>query len=253
MGFNLSWGRTLALLTILLTAGWMSQPVEAQVLYGSVVGAVEDPSGAVVPNATVTITNKDTGQAREATTDAQGSYTINNVLPGRYDVKVTSSGFRTIARENVEVIAGTVARTDFKMEVGQVSEQVTVSSTAVQLQTDRSDTQTTISSKPLQAMPLNLYRNYQALLNLVPGATPAAYQNSATDTPGASLSTNINGTPRNMNTTRLDGAVNVNIWLPHHTMYVAPSEAVQEVNVSTSAFDAEQGMAGGAAVTVITR
>jgi hypothetical protein len=226
---------------------------EAQVLYGSVVGAVQDPSGAVVPNAQVTITNRETGQTREGNTDAQGNYTINSVLPGRYDVKVSSAGFRTLSRENVEVSAGTVARADFKMEVGQVSEQVTVAASAVQLQTDRSDTSTTITTKPIQTLPLNLYRNYQALVNLVPGATPAGYQNSATDTPASSLTTNVNGTPRNMNTTRLDGAVNVNIWLPHHTMYVAPSEAVQEVNVSTSSFEAEQGSAGGAAITVITQ
>jgi hypothetical protein len=130
---------------------------------------------------------------------------------------------------------------------------VTIAATAVQLQTDRADTSTTITTRPIQTLPLNLYRNYQALINLVPGATPAGYQNSATDTPASSLTTNVNGTPRNMNTTRLDGAVNVNIWLPHHTMYVAPSEAVQEVNVSTTAFDAEQGSAGGAAITVITK
>jgi len=206
-----------------------------------------------VPNATVTLTNKDTGQTRETTSDPQGLYTFNNVLPGNYDLKVTTSGFRTISRENIMVAAGNVARADIQMEVGQVSEQVTVSSSAVQLQTDRADTSTTITTKPIEALPLSAYRNYQALINLVPGATPAGLQNSATDTPGRSLATNVNGTPKNMNTTRLDGAVNVNIWLPHHNAYVAPSETVAEVNVSTTAMDAEQGMAGGAAVTVITK
>jgi hypothetical protein len=62
----------------------------------------------------------------------------------------------------------------------------------------------------------------------------------------------VNGTARNNNGTRLDGAVNVNIWLPHHVAYVAPSETVEQVNISTSSFDAEQGMAGGAAITVIS-
>lgn len=244
--------RLLAVLLILVAATNVDQ-LHAQVLYGSVLGLIEDPSGAVVPNVTVTITNRETGQTREATTDAAGNYVIPSVLPGRYDVKATASGFRTLTRQDMEVAAGTAARADLRMEVGQVSEQVTVSAGAVQLQTDRSDTSTTLTTKPIQALPLNLYRNYQALINLVPGATPAGFQNSATDTPASSLTTNVNGTPRNMNTTRLDGAVNVNIWLPHHTMYVAPSEAVQEVNVSTTAFDAEQGSAGGAAITVITK
>lgn len=237
----------------LLTLFPAVETIEGQVLYGTVVGTLQDPSGAVVPNATVTLTNKETGQTRETTTDSQGNYSVPNLLPGVYEVKVGAPGFRTLTRQELEVVANQSVRADFRMEVGQVTENVVVEASAVLLQTERSDTQTTITTKPVQSLPLNLYRNYQALINLVPGATPAAFQNSATDTPAASLTTNINGTPRNMNTTRLDGAVNVNIWLPHHTMYVAPSEAVQEVNVSTTAFDAEQGSAGGAAITVITK
>ena len=67
------------------------------------------------------------------------------------------------------------------------------------------------------------------------------------------MTTNVNGTARNNNNTRLDGAQSVNIWLPHNAAYVAPSESVQEVNISTNNFDAEQGLAGGAAVQVITK
>ncbi len=229
------------------------QHADGQVLYGSVVGSIGDQSGAVVPGALVTLTNKETGQTREGTSDSQGSFNIVNVLPGSYALKAALAGFRTIAIPNVDVSAGNVVRTDVNMEVGQVSETVNVSATTVQLQTDKASTQTQITTKPIQVLPLSVYRNYQALINLVPGATPAGLQNSATDTPGRSLSTNINGTPRNMNTTRVDGAVNVNIWLPHHNAYVAPSETVAEVNVSTTALDAELGSAGGAAVTVITK
>ena len=78
-------------------------------------------------------------------------------------------------------------------------------------------------------------------------------QNSEVDTPGRALSTNVNGLNRNNNGTKTDGATNVNIWLPHHTMLVSPAETIDTVNVSTSNFDAEQGMAGGAAITVITK
>ena len=97
------------------------------------------------------------------------------------------------------------------------------------------------------------YRNYQSLIDLVPGATPGAFQNANTDTPARALSTNINGTNRNNNSTRLDGAVNVFVWLPHHTVYVPPAETIQTVNISTDNFDADQGMAGGAAITVVTK
>ena len=78
-------------------------------------------------------------------------------------------------------------------------------------------------------------------------------QNSEVDTPGRALSTNVNGLDRNNNGTKTDGATNVNIWLPHHTMMVSPAETIDTVNVSTSNFDAEQGNAGGAAITVITK
>jgi hypothetical protein len=67
------------------------------------------------------------------------------------------------------------------------------------------------------------------------------------------LTTNINGTNRNSNVTRIDGAASINIWLPHHVGYVAPEETVETVNVTTGSADAEQGMAGGAAITLITK
>src|SRR4029078_2586846 len=90
-------------------------------------------------------------------------------------------------------------------------------------------------------------------MHLVAGATPGVMQNSEVDTPGRALSTNVNGLNRNNNGTKTDGATNVNISLPHHTMLVSPAETIDTVNVSTSNFDAEQGMAGGAAITVITK
>ncbi len=146
-----------------------------------------------------------------------------------------------------------VSRIDVHLEIGQTSEQVTISADAAQLQTDKADTHSEISTKAITNMPLPGYRNYQSLLNLVPGATPARFQNSATDTPGRSLATNVNGTNANNNVTRIDGASSVNLWLPHHTGYVMPEEMVDSVNVTTSAGDAQQGFAGGAAITVVTK
>src|SRR5262249_18045966 len=121
------------------------------------------------------------------------------------------------------------------------------------LQSDTAEVKSQLTSKEITDLPNNQYRNYQALINLVPGASPAQFQNSITDTPQRSLATFVNGTNKNNNTTRLDGAINVFIWLPHHNVYVAPVETVQEVTISTDNFDAEQGMAGGAAVSVQTK
>ena len=98
-------------------------------------------------------------------------------------------------------------------------------------------------------LPLPNYRNFQSLFSLVPGATPPQFTNSITDTPQRPLSTNVNGTNRNNNNTRVDGAADVFVWLPHATLYVPPEETIETVNITTASFDAEQGMAGGAAVT----
>ncbi len=227
--------------------------VNAQVLYGSVVGVVTDPSGSAIPNAEITLTNRGTGQTHDEKSDEAGRYNLVNLAPGNYDLKITANGFRTYTRTDVVVTANTVDRADVKMEVGTLSEQVTVQSEATMLQTDKSDTHTTITTQEVANMPLPGYRNYQSLVNLVPGATPAAFQNSPTDTPNRALTTNINGTNRNNNTTRIDGAASVNLWLPHHAGYVVPEEMVDTVNITTLAADAEQGMAGGAAVTVVTK
>src|SRR5260370_12205546 len=218
----------------ILLAAVSLQPVSAQVLYGSVVGLDEDPSGGGVPGATVTITNRATGQNHDAKRDAEGGYCIGNVQPGRYDLKITASGFRTETKTDLLVEANTVSRGDLKLEVGSLTEQITVQAEATLLQTDKSDTHSTITGNQIVNIALPAYRNYQSLMNLVPGATPSTFQNSATDTPNRALSTHVNGTNRNNNNTRIDGASSVNLWLPHHACYVQPAETVYMVNVTTS-------------------
>jgi hypothetical protein len=228
-------------------------PSYGQVLYGSIVGTVEDPSGATVPGATITVTNTETSAARESKADEQGRYTFVSLLPGTYSLAVSAPGFRTLTRTGIAVTINTTTRVEAKLEVGQVSDKVTVEASAAALQTDRSDTRSELSSRAAVELPLPAYRNYQSLINLVPGATPSATQNSVGASPQRSLTTNVNGTNRNNNNTRVDGATNVYIWLPHHTLYNPPVESIENVNISTSSFDAEQGMAGGAAVTVATK
>lgn len=247
------WRGRLGLLVLASLLGIYAIPAAAQVLYGTIVGTVEDATGASVPSAKVSVIEKATGFSRDAVSDGSGNFSIPSLPIGNYTVKVTANGFKSLTREGMELTANTTARVDLKLEIGAVSEQVTVEASAVQLQTDRSDSKTEITSAIVTELPLNQYRNYQALINLVPGATPAATQNSSTDTPGRALRSFVNGTATNNNVTRLDGAININLWLPHHVAYVAPSETVDNVNISTSSFDAEQGMAGGAAMTVITR
>jgi Carboxypeptidase regulatory-like domain/TonB dependent receptor len=243
--------RTLILIAAAITL--LAEPLRAQVLYGSIVGVVKDGQGATVPGATVTIVSKDTNLKMESVSNTEGQYTFVNVLPGAYDVRVTLTGFREGVRSNVPVSIGQISRVDMALEVGTVSETVTVASEAQLLQTDKVAVNTELKSAEITSIPLNRFRNYQALMNLVPGTTPMAFGNAETDTPARSLATNVNGQANTNNSTRTDGATNLNIWLPNHNMYISPAETIDSVNISTSTFDAEQGMAGGAAITVVTK
>jgi len=246
--------KRLPLLAVLVAAVLaLAGPSEAQVLYGSVVGSVSDTSQAAVAGATVTLINVGTNLARETTTRSDGSYLVVNLIPGTYNVRVTLAGFKEYVKQAVPVSANAVARVDITLEVGAMTETVTVQSERTLLQTDSGDLHSEFKSDEIGRAPLGGYRNYQSLLNLVPGTTPAGFQNAITDTPARALTTNVNGTARNNNNTRLDGTSNIYIWLPHHAVYIAPAETIDTVNISTASFDAEQGMAGGAAVTVLTK
>ena len=87
----------------------------------------------------------------------------------------------------------------------------------------------------------------------MPGSLPPAFQNAETDTPQRSLNMTVNGQDGAANTTLTDGTRNVNVGLPHHNVYIAPAETIESVNITTSSMDAEEGMAAGVAITVITK
>ncbi len=242
-----------AAVLVLAFALFTSPPAEAQALYGGLVGNVTDAQGAVLPGVTVAITNVGTGLKLETVTDDTGNYVFRNLLPGTFDVTLSLAGFTTMRQTGIVVTAGTPRRQDARLAVGAPTETVVVSAEAIALQTDTSDMTAEITSKQVTSLPLNQYRNYQTLLNLVPGATPVQFQNAEIDTPQRSLRTWVNGVQPNTNTTRVDGAVAINVWLPHHAGYVQPVETIETVNVTTNSFEADTGFAAGAAQTVITK
>lgn len=239
-------------LGLLLSVGLQSN-IYGQVLSGSMVGTVTDPSGAVVPDSIITATDTGTGQIRTDKTDANGRYNLTNLAPGTYTVSATATGFRELDKTNIVVTPNTVTRVALMLEVGQASEKVNVSAAAVQLQTDKADTHTELTSRAVTNIPLGGNRNYQTLINLAPGTTPASFINSSTDNPSQPLNTHVNGAAGQTNVTRIDGAESVNVWLPQYTGYTAPAETIDVVNVTTSAADADQGLAGASSITVVTK
>jgi len=237
------------LLVVLATTG------HSQVLYGSLTGNVTDIQDAVLPGAEVVATNVATGVARTTITDASGIYLFNDLQAGRYRVTVSLSGFRRVSIENVQIDVNTARRADAKLELSNVSEEVTVTAPITVLETERAALHVTQTAREVNDLPLtgSAGRNYQSLMQVVPGALMAGEQNSAAGSPQRSLSFNVNGVSRLQNNTRLDGASIVYPWLPTNTAYVPSAEAIQEVSIVTNAFNAEQGLAGGAAINVIIK
>jgi Carboxypeptidase regulatory-like domain/TonB dependent receptor len=226
---------------------------DAQVLYGSIVGNVTDSTGAGVPGATVTIEQTETKLKRELVTDAAGAYQFTAVPSGTYTINVTMNGFRSFAHPGVPVTLNSVARVDAKLEVGQVTETVSVSAESPILQTDRAEVRSELSAKQLTELPVPIGRNYQQLFKTLPGFTPPADAHSIPSNPSRALVFNVNGASRSSNNTRIDGVSTTNIWLPHVAAYVPALESLEAVNVVTNSFDAEQGLAGGSAINVQIR
>ena len=225
----------------------------AQVLYGSIVGNITDASQAAVSGATVTITNAETNLVRQATSSETGAYSFPNLPTGVYTLKVSKEGFTTQTKSQVVVTINSISRIDASLNVGGVTESVTVSAEVATLQTDRSEVRQEIVSKQLVNLPVPLGRNYQQLFRVLPGFAPPANAHSVPTNPSRALAFNVNGASRSSNNTRIDGASSTLIQLPHVVAYVPSLESIETVNVVTNSFDAEQGLAGGAAISVQTK
>jgi hypothetical protein len=240
--------RAIFLVVLALSLSTLTSSAAAQVLYGSIVGNVTDETRGAVPGATVTITNNETGASREAVSDATGGYSFPALQPGTYRIMVRVDGFRTFTRQDVAVTLNSIARVDVALQVGQLSESVTVAAERPLLQTDRAEVRSELKATELVNLPVSINRNYQYLFRVLPGFTPPAEAHSVPSNPSRALVFNVNGASRSSNNIRIDGVSTTNLWLPHVAAYVPALESLDTVNVVTNSFDAEQGLAGGSAI-----
>jgi len=210
---------------------------------------VTDPSGAAVPGAKVSAVNAETGFSREVASNERGAYSFTDLQAGRYNVNVSSASFAGFTQQGLLVSNNAVVRVDVQLQLSTSTEKVNVTAAGAVLQTDRSDVRTELNRKQFEDLPTG-QRNYQSLFKLVPGFTPPRGQNSLVANPQEDLVAEVNGTTKSTNNTRIDGANNTHVWLPQHSAYVPPIESIDMVNVVTNSMDAEQGLAGGAAISV---
>lgn len=223
-----------------------------QAVRGSLVGGVTDSTGAVVAGAKVTLTNIGTGTTREAVTTAEGSFAFPSLQAGVYRAVVEVPGFRRAARDNLEVAVDATLRADFQLVPGDVSESIEVSAEAPVLQTDRSDTGRLIERRQISDLPLGFNRNFASLVSLSPGVGRSFRPHSEFYNSQDSLSVRVNGLGRTANNFQFEGVSNfyrsgLLIGI------VPPIEALAEVAIASSNYEAELGMAGGAVVNTILR
>jgi len=246
---GLKWPGALVALALLLSLTF-APAASAQLLQGSIDGNVTDSSQAAIIGAEVTITNELTNAVRTTSTNEIGSFTFPTVNTGSYTVSVSSEGFQTYQQTSVGVSINNVTRVDIALEIGQITETVTVAASAATLQTSRADVQQNVNEKALKDLPVPLGRNYQMLFVTLPGFSPPTNAHSIPTNPSRSVSFSVNGTSRSNNNTRIDGASVTNIWVPHVSGYLPALESIESVSATTSSMDAEQGLAGGAAINV---
>jgi len=225
------------------------------VLYGRINGNVTDSTGAVIPGASVRARDESTGIEKSTIANSNGAFTLGDLIPGTYQLTVIAPGFATAQQNNVSVLPNSAQRVDLKLTIGSNTQQVTVTDTPPVLQVDRAETAYNISREQVAELPTTSTtgRNFQSLYRLVPGATPPAEQNSAASNPQRSQATNVNGVSNATNTTRIDGAVDAFPWLPYLAAYLPPTDAIDNINVVTGSFNAEQGSAGGSAINVTVK
>src|SRR3989454_1017529 len=228
----------------------ISNTAFAQVTASSALGgAVLDKNGAAIKGATVSATNKATGQVRTATTGDSGDYKIDLLPAGRYDIKVSASGFGDVTSENVELLIGKTNTFDVTMNPGVQTANVTVTAGETELvNREKTDISVNITPRDVQDLPLN-GRDLGNLAYLAPGAKPV---DSYDPTKNRISIFGINGSRgRNVNVT-VNGIDNKENTVGGPVMQV-PLEAIQEFVISTQRFSAANGRSEGGAVNIITK
>ncbi len=217
----------------------------------TIVGTVTDPSGAVVPNVNVTLTNVDTGKSVVIPTNDAGQYAAVDLQIGHYDVKATAAGFKAAEQKSIVLTVGDRIRVDFQMQMGAAQETVTVEANAVQVQTDSGERSNLITDQQLSQIAVNGRSIYQ-LAALTPGAVSQI--TGFVNTPvGGNASVEFNGMRQNHNIYLLDGGEDDDRG-GAGGMSIAPStDAIAEFRALTSNYSADYGLSSAGTMTMVLK
>jgi hypothetical protein len=245
--------RTILLLALLLTA---CLPAMGQLTTADILGTVTDPTGAVIPNATIVLTNLGTNEKRTATSNSSGDYTFSVLPVGHYSISVKATGFEASITKDLSVEAGDRARNDVHLVTGSESTVIEVTATTPLLQADSATVSSTVTAKAVQDLPLN-GRNFVQLVALVPGANEGQGNGLSSGgrpddrrTNAAGLS--INGQDEALNNWVVDGVDDNERIIG--TIGIKPNvEGIQEITVETNSYAAEAGRTAGGVINIVTR
>jgi hypothetical protein len=242
--------RTLICLVLLILA--VPGITRAQLVTAALRGAVTDPQGAAVSDAEVTITDMGTAFTRTVTASSDGVYNFPDLPLGSYRLRVSHPGFKAAEWTGIVLHVADSVVINVKLELGPVSEQVTVEASAIQVETTSGDLTGLIQGNQVQQLPLN-GRNFMELVTLIPGVAP-----------GEAFSAQAKGVKGGSDLSISGGAVNANLWLvdgahnndvgSNRTILVFPSvDAIDEFKIERNSYSAEFGQSAGGQISIVTK
>lgn len=238
---------------VLLGVGLMSDVLAQSSTTGNITGAVRDPQGAAVPKAEITIEEENTGASRTVTADDDGFYSAPSLPVGRYTLSTSPQGFKKTVATGVVLHVSENKVVNLDLQVGQVTETVTITSETSPVETRSGEISSLIAEKQVTELPLN-GRNFTQLVLMVPGVSPSEYNFAARGTGlDAKVDLSVNGNGSNTNMWTVDGVNNMDVG-SNTTLLVFPSiDSIQEFRVQRNSFSAEFGQAQGAVINLITK
>jgi len=240
---------------LLLSVGCLlalSPVAHGQAVYGSIFGTVTDNTGAVIPNAAVTVTDTSKGTTSTLVSNGSGEFTADHLIPDIYDVKVVAAGFKAFEQTGIQVFADTSTKIQAVLSAGASSEVVEVSADSVpQLKTDRADVSTVFEGREIRDLPI-AGRNFTSLQLLLPGAQQLGWSHAASENPQGSQQIMVDGQAFAGVAFELDGTDNQDPMLG--IIVINPNlDSLSESKITTQNFDAEFGKAVASVVTAQTK
>src|SRR2546427_324474 len=243
----------LSFLAVALMLVFSLPPSYGQIVNATLSGTITDPTGAAIPEASVTATKVATGAATKATTDGAGNYSLPSLPPGTYKLTVEKTGFKATVLSGIQLLVNQQAVVNAQLQVGQVTTAIEVSSAAPLVETTTASVGTVIGEREVVDLPLNL-RRFGALAVLVPGTTTdnGGFASQSFGSPFSEQAYSANGARSASNNTLIDGVDSRNLTFGGFAVS-PPPDAVQEFKVQTNIYSAASGKTAGSTINLVVK